>query len=220
MRTAMKAAFGSLAALVCATSTSAATLMIDGDGQLTGARGIDIGGVSYDVEFVDGSCVEVFSGCNSSSDFAFRNQANADLASQALLDQVLIDGPLGLFDSMPALTEGCSGILCNFFIPYSLGSFGPTLTVQVSAAQNEPFNTGGDFDRVISSNLIRSSQIDALGSSTWARFTLTQAVPEPGTWLMMILGFGAIGGMMRSSSKAAQNLRVRYASTWPNRGAA
>jgi hypothetical protein len=35
------------------------------------------------------------------------------------------------------------------------------------------------------------------------------AVPEPGTWLMMILGFGAIGGAMRSSRKV--QTRVTYA---------
>lgn len=34
-------------------------------------------------------------------------------------------------------------------------------------------------------------------------------VPEPATWLMMILGFGAIGGMMRA--KKRQNVTVSYA---------
>jgi hypothetical protein len=35
------------------------------------------------------------------------------------------------------------------------------------------------------------------------------AVPEPGTWLLMILGFGAIGGMMRARKR--QNVTVSYA---------
>jgi hypothetical protein len=35
------------------------------------------------------------------------------------------------------------------------------------------------------------------------------AVPEPATWLLMILGFGAIGGAMRSRQR--QNVTVRYA---------
>lgn len=38
--------------------------------------------------------------------------------------------------------------------------------------------------------------------------TVTQAVPEPGTWLMMILGFAAVGSMMR---RRQQEARVRYA---------
>lgn len=35
------------------------------------------------------------------------------------------------------------------------------------------------------------------------------AVPEPASWLLMILGFGAIGGMMRAKRREA--VRVRYA---------
>jgi hypothetical protein len=35
------------------------------------------------------------------------------------------------------------------------------------------------------------------------------AVPEPATWLLMMLGFGAIGAMMRA--KKRQNVTVRYA---------
>jgi hypothetical protein len=35
------------------------------------------------------------------------------------------------------------------------------------------------------------------------------AVPEPGTWAMMLLGFGAMGAAMRSRRK--QTVRVRYA---------
>ena len=34
-------------------------------------------------------------------------------------------------------------------------------------------------------------------------------VPEPSTWLMMILGFGAIGGMMRT--KRRQQSRIHFA---------
>ena len=32
------------------------------------------------------------------------------------------------------------------------------------------------------------------------------AVPEPGTWALLILGFGAIGGAMRSPRRAAARL--------------
>ncbi|QTD57569.1 PEPxxWA-CTERM sorting domain-containing protein [Parasphingorhabdus cellanae] len=37
---------------------------------------------------------------------------------------------------------------------------------------------------------------------------LAAAVPEPGTWMMMILGFGAIGGAMRSRRRA--NVQLNY----------
>ena len=35
-------------------------------------------------------------------------------------------------------------------------------------------------------------------------FALTPAVPEPATWAMMLIGFGAIGQQMRRKRKAAQ----------------
>ncbi|MXO86118.1 PEPxxWA-CTERM sorting domain-containing protein [Altererythrobacter aurantiacus] len=37
------------------------------------------------------------------------------------------------------------------------------------------------------------------------------AVPEPGTWLMLLLGFGIVGAMMRRGRKGPQEVRVRYA---------
>lgn len=40
--------------------------------------------------------------------------------------------------------------------------------------------------------------------------SLPSAVPEPSTWALMILGFGAIGGAMRSKRKQPQQLRLSY----------
>jgi hypothetical protein len=37
------------------------------------------------------------------------------------------------------------------------------------------------------------------------------AVPEPGTWAMMLLGFGAVGAAMRKRTARVQRLRVAYA---------
>ena len=68
----------------------AATLNVVG-GQLVGASGVDVDGTLYDVEFVDGTCVDLFNGCDESSDFMFTTEAAALMASQALLDQVLIN---------------------------------------------------------------------------------------------------------------------------------
>ncbi len=78
------------------------------DGELLGAFDVDVGGVLYDVEFVDGTCIEVFSGCDQAEDFTFSNFAGAALASQALMEQVFLDGVLGDFDLVPSLTVGCS----------------------------------------------------------------------------------------------------------------
>lgn len=92
--------------LLVASTASAATLNVV-SGILLGASGVIVDGRSYDVEFLDGTCVELYNGCDSGSDFAFETVAAAHLASRALLDQVLVDGPLGLFDTDPELTFGC-----------------------------------------------------------------------------------------------------------------
>jgi hypothetical protein len=53
-----------------------------------------------------------------------------------------------------------------------------------------------------------------VGNSGRAIFGIAvQAVPEPGTWAMMILGFGAVGGAMRrrSASARASRMTLTYA---------
>ena len=36
------------------------------------------------------------------------------------------------------------------------------------------------------------------------RATVTSAVPEPATWAMLLLGFGAIGGVMRVNRRRSK----------------
>ena len=73
---------------------------------LTGATNVNVGGVLYDVEFVDGTCINVFSGCdNAAEDFAFSSVEVATSAANALLSQVFVDTPVNgspeLFDTDP-----------------------------------------------------------------------------------------------------------------------
>ena len=88
-------------------------------GQLIGASGVNVGGSFYDVEFVDGTCAASFNDCNQLSDFDFATQTDATLASQALLDQVFLNTPLGSFDDDPELTAGCLFVQnCLIGTPY------------------------------------------------------------------------------------------------------
>ena len=102
---------------VCAWAVS---LNIVG-GQLLGATGVNVGGTLYDVSFVDGTCIDVFSGCDATSDFTFNSQSQAVAASQALLDQVFIDGVDGNFNSNPSLTEGITGAWAYIYTNYEVG---------------------------------------------------------------------------------------------------
>src|SRR4051794_24777742 len=101
------AAASALAAAL-ASPAGAAGLQGNGGGQLTGATGVTLGGATYDVTFADGTCAALFGGCDDLADFTFTAQADAQAAAQALLDQVLIDGGAGQFDTDFAATLGCA----------------------------------------------------------------------------------------------------------------
>ncbi|HIF07614.1 MAG TPA: DUF1566 domain-containing protein, partial [Gemmatimonadetes bacterium] len=125
--------------------TLAATLHVEG-GQLLGAFGVDVGGTLYDVEFVDGTCTDLFAGCDEAADFTFTTSSAARAAGQALLDQVFVNSGLGLFDDDPTLTNGCSSAdFCNPYTPYELApQLGPNF-VAVSISRNYSPGAGTDF---------------------------------------------------------------------------
>jgi hypothetical protein len=111
-----------LALILMPIYASAALLNVADNGQLMGASGVDVGGVLYDVSFQDGSCPSLYTGCdNASDDFIFTSLNDSIAASQALLDQVFVDGPHGAFDSDPELINGIvwayGGII---FTPYGI----------------------------------------------------------------------------------------------------
>ncbi len=108
-----------LATALLAATNSQAGLIIE-SGELIGATDIEIAGFgTYNVFFEDGSCAELFSGCDEITDFAFNDLDQVRAASQALLDQVFIDSDLWLLDTDPTLTRGCEDdAKCISFIPY------------------------------------------------------------------------------------------------------
>ncbi len=70
-------------------------------------------------------------------------------------------------------------------------------------------NTGGNF--LLGTNTVVFNVFNQTGSgenpvSLRADLAAVYAVPEPGTWMLMLLGFGAIGFAMRSRAKT----RVRF----------
>jgi hypothetical protein len=93
-------------ALVLAVAGATAATLDVSNGERLGAFGVDVGGALYDVAFADGTCIALFSVCYEPSDFTFTTLPSAHFASRALMDQVLIDGGPGSFDSIPQDTHG------------------------------------------------------------------------------------------------------------------
>ena len=165
--------------VLMASSAQAATLNVVG-GYLHGASDVLVDGSLYDVQFLDGTCIALYNGCDDVSDFTFQTFAAATLASQALLDQVFLDGA-DLFDTDPQLTIGCNigRGLCGALTPYDfpLADVVATswalndLTVLLDAtASQENFPTAS------------STVLDIYMFAVWT------PVPEPSTALLLSLG--------------------------------
>ncbi len=167
---------------------SALLLQIDSTGQLTGATEVDVLGSLYDVEFIGGSCISSFGGCDESSDFIFITRADAIAASNALLTQVLLDSALGQFDYDPALTYGCSDWhQCAIMTPYSYDE----TDVWSVAADNK--NAGyldyaQDYAAALDYDV---TNVSLYMFADWTPSSSSSPVTEPAT--MILLGSGLFG---------------------------
>ncbi|MET1413074.1 VPLPA-CTERM sorting domain-containing protein [Roseibium sp. HPY-6] len=184
------------AALVALTNSSslAATVQLNvAGGQLLGARNVDVNGTLYDVEFVDGTCVALFNGCTSASDFDFSTRTLAVAAATSLMNTVFLDGPLGDFDSDPALTAGIEPNSLDFgfiSVPYE---FRPGF---MSAGTINFWNEPDDTDRLSTLSSIKlTTDTSNFDEIVFARFTQSQitAVPLPAGGLLLLAGLAGLG---------------------------
>lgn len=175
--------------LAIGMDAGSATLKVS-DGELMGASAVIVEGRTYNVEFLDGTCIERFNGCDDPSDFVFQNQASATFAASALLEQVLLDSPLGLFDSTPTLINGCTPApafnLCVIATPFYVG---PTHVFTMKA-----YNWNGVFNDALEMNAYEPNNNFEDAYTTWARWT----IPETGT--LALFGLGLIS-LARSARK-------------------
>jgi hypothetical protein len=181
------------------TATANAVPIIDGFGRLQGATGVSVQGFMYDVEFVNGTCADLFSGCDHPLDFAFSDLGSVRFAGQALLDQVFLDGNGYFFDSEPSATAACGsslpGKVCFVQTPFT----------RWSTVENERLmlfdivqNAGPNYldeDAVIGAGAGGAELNPWTGNShtTWARWTQSAtSVPEPSTLALFACALIAI----------------------------
>lgn len=182
--------------LICLSpSAFAATLLVSG-GELLGATGVNVNGTLYNVQFVDGTCVDLFSGCDVVADFDFTSPLDAMDAAGALFDQVIFDGPAGDFDSSPELTRGCADTDgCITYIPYAIGGGTSITAVLLSNARDNgsgrgPFELADFFGPLFS--IDRGSD---LSTDIAANYAVFSSVPVPGALVLLASALAAAGAL-------------------------
>jgi hypothetical protein len=133
-------------------------------------------------------------------EFAFNTLAQATLASQALLDQVFVDGESGAFDSDPALTYGCDfPFSCLTFVPYEVYSqFGDT-RVNAAVSVNYYVNFATDFVTQLQRGRFDSDEANpGIIAVNFAVFKpAATVVPEPNSFALLSFAFVGMAAIRR-----------------------
>jgi hypothetical protein len=165
-------------------------------GILDGIDGVVVDGSTYNVTFVQGSCVSVFSGCTSTSDFPFGASGTEDATSA--LESILSGGIVNASFPNGIVNEafvGAANAYDDLFTPYAVSNglvTGYYTNVDVGAAQ-VPLTYGVQSASSYGTNY-------GLAYAAWA--SAPASVPEPSSLMLMSVGMASLAGMIRRKVKA------------------
>lgn len=165
----------------------------------SGATGVNVNGTFYDVFFSDGSCRDLFDGCNNLSDFAFTTQADAVAASQALLN--LFNAPGNeFFTNDPSQTVGCESLIqCGIFTPFDPNN---TFSIRIVTFVNEAL--GADF---VNPPTLIGAAFDTSGASSlggvYAVWAKSAPIPLPASLPLLAAGLVCLAELRRRKHKAS-----------------
>ena len=216
----MKTLFGVAGALVLvsAAPVSAATIiecgggsnciagttnvnLVEGDDTLTGTGNVGIGGPLVTFTTTQAGGMDLNEGAASIT------AGDPNIALDNLLIEILSGFTAGEFKLDPLTGRGPPAPF-TVAIGVNGGALSQTFT------GNQRFGILAGENEVITSVLI-TTPTGGIGKFSQLRITpsdVTAPVPEPGTWAMMLFGFGALGfAMRRRRGKGSDEARVRFA---------
>lgn len=168
--------------LLFAVNAQADPILVNANGTLTGVRNLNVGGVLYDVAFIDDHCIllttpAVF-GCNKDTFDYSLNYSDGLLGMQALMD---------VFTSIPyGPIYGCVvNIHCLIYLPVRMEDW--VAGVALLTLEVAPGSVG--FGGLSSLRVIDCCNLEANAQrSTFLKFTPVVDTPEPSTLLLLICG--------------------------------
>ncbi len=174
----------------------AASIVLDDSGQLIGADDVLVEGVLYDVRFVEGSCIDLFGGCNDVGDYTFTTEGDALAASQALFDQVFDVN--AAFDAEPELTFGCEQT-DRCLVATAYGNATSNANVLFAGALNWADGLAADlaYINTLGGALITTTDTSSHAHTVYADWTPTPVPVPPAVWLFGSGLLGLVGAARR-----------------------
>jgi len=178
--------------LTIATAQATVSLSTNGN-ELLGINGLFVGDTQYNVIFDDRNCIQIWTGCDSVTDFDFQTLEDANAAATSLFN-VMNTPQLDFWDRNPAFIFGLDAFNSFILIPYAVSDPSVFLTTYL----NQAFFLG-DADSDTGCAILEQCFVDrsrtGRANNVYAKFTEVSAVPEPPVLLLFGIALAGMAGI-------------------------